>query len=141
MFLNNSRGSQALVAHTFKSQHLVGRDRQISLSSRPAWFTQRNLVLKTQMVIVIIIMYLLVIEPFVHFKCQLILCSASTACEREEVDGGLQSCEQGFPVQPRLPWSSLCRPGWPQTQRSTCFYHPKGGIKDHLCKKSQNTHS
>ena len=36
---------------------------------------------------------------------------------------------QGFSVQPWLPWNSLCRPGWPQTQKSTCHCLPSAGIK------------
>ena len=30
-------------------------------------------------------------------------------------------CRQGFSVQPWMSWNSLCRPDWPQTQRSSCF--------------------
>jgi hypothetical protein len=26
-------------------------------------------------------------------------------------------------------WSTLCRPGWPQTQKSTCLCLPSAGIK------------
>ena len=37
---------------------------------------------------------------------------------------------QGFSVQPWLSWNSLCRPGWPQTQRSTCLCLSRAGIKD-----------
>jgi fatty acid desaturase len=36
---------------------------------------------------------------------------------------------QGFSVQPWLSWNSLCRPGWPQTQKSACFCLPIAGIK------------
>jgi hypothetical protein len=36
---------------------------------------------------------------------------------------------QCFSVQPWLSWNSLCRPGWPQTQKSTCLCPPGGGIK------------
>ena len=28
---------------------------------------------------------------------------------------------QGFSVQPWLSWNSLCRPAWPQSQKSTCL--------------------
>ena len=28
----------------------------------------------------------------------------------------------GFSVLPWLSWNSLCRPGWPQTQRSACLW-------------------
>jgi hypothetical protein len=31
---------------------------------------------------------------------------------------------QGFSVWPWLSWNSLCRPGWPRTQRSTCLCLP-----------------
>ena len=37
---------------------------------------------------------------------------------------------QGFSVQPWLSWNnSLCRPGWPRTQKSTCLCLPSTGIK------------
>ena len=36
---------------------------------------------------------------------------------------------QGFSVQPWLSWNSLCRPGWPQTQKSACLCLPSAGIK------------
>jgi hypothetical protein len=32
-------------------------------------------------------------------------------------------------VLPWLSWNSLCRPGWPQTQKSTCLCLPSAGIK------------
>jgi hypothetical protein len=28
-----------------------------------------------------------------------------------------------------LSWNSLCRPGWPRTQKSTCLCLPRAGIK------------
>jgi hypothetical protein len=37
---------------------------------------------------------------------------------------------QGFYGTPWLSWILLCRPGWPQTQRSPCFYLPSAGIKN-----------
>jgi hypothetical protein len=36
---------------------------------------------------------------------------------------------QGFSVQPWLSWNSLCRPGWPRTQKSACLCLPSAGIK------------
>jgi hypothetical protein len=36
---------------------------------------------------------------------------------------------QGFSVKPWLFWNSLCRPGWPRTQKSTCLCLPSAGIK------------
>ena len=36
---------------------------------------------------------------------------------------------QGFSVQPWLFWNSICRPGWPRTQKSTCLCLPSAGIK------------
>jgi hypothetical protein len=36
---------------------------------------------------------------------------------------------QGFSVSPWLSWNSLCRPGWPQTQKSACLCLPSAGIK------------
>ena len=36
---------------------------------------------------------------------------------------------QVFSVQPWLSWNSLCRPGWPQTQKSACLCLPRAGIK------------
>jgi hypothetical protein len=36
---------------------------------------------------------------------------------------------QGFSVYPWLSWNSLCRPGWPQTQKSACLCLPSAGIK------------
>jgi hypothetical protein len=36
---------------------------------------------------------------------------------------------QGFSVLPWLSWNSLCRPGWPRTQKSTCLCLPSAGIK------------
>jgi hypothetical protein len=35
---------------------------------------------------------------------------------------------QGFSVQSWLSWNSLCRPGWPRTQKSTCLCLPNAGI-------------
>jgi hypothetical protein len=45
---------------------------------------------------------------------------------------------QGFSVYSWLSWNSLCRPGWPQTQKSTCLCLPSAGIKDicHYCPES-----
>jgi hypothetical protein len=34
-----------------------------------------------------------------------------------------------FSVEPWLSWKSLCRPGWPRTQKSTCLCLPSAGIK------------
>jgi hypothetical protein len=36
---------------------------------------------------------------------------------------------QGFSVSPWLSWNSLCRPGWPRTQKSACLCIPSAGIK------------
>jgi hypothetical protein len=36
---------------------------------------------------------------------------------------------QGFSLQPWLSWNSLCRPGWPGTQKSACLCLPSAGIK------------
>jgi hypothetical protein len=36
---------------------------------------------------------------------------------------------QGFFVEPWLSWNSLCRPGWPRTQKSACLCLPSAGIK------------
>ena len=36
---------------------------------------------------------------------------------------------QGFSVQPWLFWNSLCRPGWPITQKFACLCLPSAGIK------------
>jgi hypothetical protein len=36
---------------------------------------------------------------------------------------------QGFSMKPWLSWNSLCRPGWPRTQRFTCLCLPSAGIK------------
>jgi hypothetical protein len=36
---------------------------------------------------------------------------------------------QGFSVKPWLSWNSLCRPGWPQTQKSACLCLTSAGIK------------
>jgi hypothetical protein len=33
-------------------------------------------------------------------------------------------------VYPWLSWNSLCRPGWPRTQKSICLFLPSAGIKD-----------
>jgi hypothetical protein len=43
---------------------------------------------------------------------------------------------QGFSVQPWLSWNSLCRPGWPPTQKSTCLCLPNAGIKG-VCHHTQ----
>jgi hypothetical protein len=32
-------------------------------------------------------------------------------------------------MKPWLSWNSLCRPGWPGTQKSACLCHPSAGIK------------
>jgi hypothetical protein len=34
-----------------------------------------------------------------------------------------------FLCSPGLSWSSLCRPGWSRTQRSTCLCLPRAGAK------------
>jgi hypothetical protein len=36
---------------------------------------------------------------------------------------------QRFSVSPWLSWNSLCRPGWPRTQKSACLCLPSAGIK------------
>jgi hypothetical protein len=36
---------------------------------------------------------------------------------------------QGFSVERWLSWTSLCRPGWPRTQKSACLCLPSAGIK------------
>ena len=36
---------------------------------------------------------------------------------------------QGFSVQPWLSWNSLCRPGWPRIQKSSCLCLPSARIK------------
>jgi hypothetical protein len=36
---------------------------------------------------------------------------------------------QGFTVKPWLSWNSLCRSGWPRTQKSACLCLPSAGIK------------
>jgi hypothetical protein len=43
---------------------------------------------------------------------------------------------QGFSVQPWLSWNSLCRPGWPQTQKSAFLCLPSAGIKG-MCHHAQ----
>jgi hypothetical protein len=42
---------------------------------------------------------------------------------------GFGFSRQGFSVEPWLSWNSLCRPGWPPTQKSTCLCLPSAGIK------------
>jgi hypothetical protein len=37
--------------------------------------------------------------------------------------------ETGFLRVSWLSWNSLCRPGWPWTQKSTCLWLPSAGIK------------
>jgi hypothetical protein len=46
---------------------------------------------------------------------------------------------QGFSVSPWLSWNSLCRPGWPQTQKSTCLCLPSAWIEGvrHHCPAGQ----
>ena len=41
----------------------------------------------------------------------------------------LNFSRQGFSVFPWLSWNSLCRPGWPQTQKSACLCLPSARIK------------
>jgi hypothetical protein len=43
--------------------------------------------------------------------------------------GGVGFLRQGFSVYPWLSWNSLCRPGWPRTQKSACLCLPSAGIK------------
>jgi hypothetical protein len=45
---------------------------------------------------------------------------------------------QGFSVYLWLSWNSLCRPDWPQTQKSTCLCLPSAGTKGvrHRCPAS-----
>jgi hypothetical protein len=41
-----------------------------------------------------------------------------------------------IPPLPRLSWNSLCRPGWPRTQKSACLCLLSAGIKGvrhHAC--------
>jgi hypothetical protein len=42
-------------------------------------------------------------------------------------------------VQPWLSWNSLCRPGWPRTQKSICLCLPSAGITGvcHHCPADQ----
>jgi hypothetical protein len=42
-------------------------------------------------------------------------------------------------VWPWLSWNSLCRPGWPRTQKSTCLCLPSAGIKG-MCHHCPATH-
>jgi hypothetical protein len=42
---------------------------------------------------------------------------------------GFGFSRQGFSVYPWLAWNSLCGPGWPGTQKSTCLCLPSAGIK------------
>jgi hypothetical protein len=44
-------------------------------------------------------------------------------------EASLNYVRQGFSVEPWLSWNSLCKPGWPQTQKSTCLCLPSAGIK------------
>ena len=37
--------------------------------------------------------------------------------------------ETGFFCEAWLSWNSVCRPGWPRTQRSACLCLPSAGIK------------
>jgi hypothetical protein len=39
---------------------------------------------------------------------------------------------QGFSVKSWLSWNSLCRLGWPRTQKSPCHCLPSAGIKRHV---------
>ena len=49
---------------------------------------------------------------------------------------------QGFSVQPWLSWNSLCRPGWPRSQKSICLCLPSARIKGlNYPSSSQHTHS
>jgi hypothetical protein len=43
-------------------------------------------------------------------------------------------------VQSWLSWNSLCRPGWPQTQKSACLCFSSAGIKGvrHYCPAKPN---
>jgi hypothetical protein len=43
---------------------------------------------------------------------------------------------QGFSVQPWLSWNSICRPGWPPTQKSACLCLPSAGNKG-VCHNAQ----
>jgi hypothetical protein len=43
---------------------------------------------------------------------------------------------QGFSVKSWLSWNSLCRPGWPRTQKSACPCLPSAGIKG-MCHHAQ----
>jgi hypothetical protein len=42
---------------------------------------------------------------------------------------GIPGTSEVFSVSPWLSWNSLCRPGWPQTQKSACLCLPSPGIK------------
>jgi hypothetical protein len=42
---------------------------------------------------------------------------------------GFGFLRQGFSVYLWLSWNSLCRPGWPRTQKSSCLCLPSAGIK------------
>jgi hypothetical protein len=44
--------------------------------------------------------------------------------------------ETGFLCVAWLSWNSLCRPGWPRTQKSACLCLPSAGIKG-VCHHAQ----
>jgi hypothetical protein len=50
--------------------------------------------------------------------------------------------ETGFLWVALLSWNSLCRPGWPRTQKSACLHLPSAEIKGvcHQCPARLHTH-
>jgi hypothetical protein len=54
--------------------------------------------------------------------------------------GGVVFSRQGFSGKPWLSWNSLCRPGWPRTQKSACLCLPSVGIKGmcHHCVRGEH---
>ena len=51
------------------------------------------------------------LTAFFFFFCRGCVCVCVCVCV----------LRQGFSVQPRLSWNSLCRPGWSGTQKSACL--------------------
>ncbi|GAB1289121.1 Heterochromatin protein 1-binding protein 3 [Apodemus speciosus] len=64
----------------------------------------------------------------VDIRPQLLKNALQRAVERGQLEQITGKGASGT-FQPWLSWNSLCRPGWPQAQKSTCLCRPSAGIK------------
>jgi hypothetical protein len=69
-------------------------------------------------------------DTWKNCDCSLWCCSLLPSCQAYSLSLSLFGfLRQGSSVSPWLSWNSLCRPGWPWTQKSTCLCLLSAGIK------------